>query len=75
MNLLMMQRYGEKPPIPNIPSDFFLTTRDTPLILATKPTHALNLCRKHPQKYSSKFGDLDKRLYLCSRELHQEWLI
>ena len=30
MNLLMMQRYGEKPSIPNIPSDFFLTTRDTP---------------------------------------------
>ena len=33
MNLyffILMQRYGEKPPIPNIPSDFFLTTRDTP---------------------------------------------
>ncbi len=46
MNLLMMQRYCEKPPIPNNPSDFFLTTCDTTLILATKPTHALNLCRK-----------------------------
>ena len=46
---------------------FFLNYSRHPLILATKPTHAINLCRKHPQKYSSKFGDLDKRLYLCSR--------
>ena len=33
----MMQRYGEKPPIPNIPSDFFLTTRDTPWFLRQNP--------------------------------------
>jgi len=37
MNLLMMQRYGEKPPIPNNPSDFFLTIRDTPLFLRQNP--------------------------------------
>ena len=33
MNLyffILMQRYGEKPPIPNNPSDFSSTTRDTP---------------------------------------------
>jgi hypothetical protein len=33
----MMQRYDEKPPIPNIHSDFFLTTRDTPRILRQNP--------------------------------------
>ena len=40
MNLyffVLMQRYGEKPPIPNNPSDFFLTIRDTPLFLRQNP--------------------------------------
>ena len=37
MNLLMLQRYGEKTSIPNIPSDFSPTTCDTPGFLRQNP--------------------------------------
>ena len=40
MNLyffILMQRYGEKPPIPNIPFNFYSTTCDTPRILRQNP--------------------------------------
>ena len=45
---------------------FLLNFSRHPLILATKPTHALNLCRKHPQKSPPKFVYAEKRMYLCS---------
>ena len=37
------------------------------LILATKPTHAINLCRKHLQKSPPKFVYAEKRMYLNVR--------
>ena len=43
------------------------------LILATKPTHAINLCRKHLPKSPPKFVYAEKKMYLCSK-LDNIWI-
>jgi len=72
MNLyffILMQRYSEKPLIPNIPFDFSSTTCDTPRILRQNPKMTLISVADDDYfvLFPKIFGSFDNYSYLCNQ--------